>query len=367
MGLFKRNKVWWMSITYQGKQVRRSTGTSDKRLAEAVRVGIIEGRFFDKLEENERIFSEMMERYQREYVIRKASQESYCYYIKNLLPVFGHYTLVEITPKRIVEYKAKRYGEKVTPATINREMAIMKAAFNLAIKEWEWCRVNPVSKVSMEKERNLRGRWLSDEEEARLLAASPPWLAEIITFALHTGMRLGEILSLTWEGVNLFRRTVMVFRSKNGERRTIPINQTVLELLVEKSKVRPLKTSYVFYSQAYTRIDHHNLGRAFRPAVKAAGIEDFRFHDLRHTFATRLVQAGVDIYKVQRLLGHKSLAMTQRYAHHYPESLRDGVEVLDRRERFITNLAHFESDANGHSPKCLKRMVRPERFELPTP
>jgi len=149
-------------------------------------------------------------------------------------------------------------------------------------------------------------------------------------------MRMGEILSLTWEGVSLFRKTVMVFHSKNGERRTIPINRIVFELLKEKSNVRAIKTDLVFCGKAYTPIDENNLRRAFRGAIKKAQIENFHFHDLRHTFATRLIQAGIDIYKVHRLLGHKSPIMTQRYAHHYPESLRDGVEILEKREKAIT-------------------------------
>src|SRR6185503_9339821 len=85
-------------------------------------------------------------------------------------------------------------------------------------------------------------------------------------------------------------------------------------------------------------IDPNHLRRALRPATRKAGLQDFHFHDLRHTFATRLVQSGVDLYKVQRLLGHKSPTMTQRYAHHYPESLRDGVEILDRRPHRDTKL-----------------------------
>ncbi|MFQ5587986.1 MAG: site-specific integrase, partial [Nitrospiria bacterium] len=197
----------------------------------------------------------------------------------------------------------------------------------------------PVSKVSMDKENNKRDRWLSLEEEEQLLKACPLWLKQIVVFALNTGMRRGEILALTWKGVDLFRRTVTVFLSKNGERRTIPINQTVFCLLKEKSKVRPLSTYLVFHSRAYTVINVHNLRRAFLSALTKTGIENFHFHDLRHTFATRLVQRGVDIYKVQRLLGHKSPTMTQRYAHHYPESLRDGVEILDMKEKPITILS----------------------------
>jgi len=237
--------------------------------------------------------------------------------------------LAEITPKRIVAYKTKRYGDGVVSATINRELAIMKAAYNLAIREWEWCRDNPVCKVSMEKENNQRDRWMADEEEARLMRVTPQWLKEIVIFALNTGMRIGEIL---WEGVSLFRKTVMVFHSKNGERRTIPINRIVFELLQKKSKIRSNKTDRAFYGRTHTPIDENNLRRAFRDAIKKAQIENFHFHDLRHTFATRLIQAEIDIYKVQRLLGHKSPIMAQCYAHHYPASLRDDGEILSQSE-----------------------------------
>jgi integrase len=150
-------------------------------------------------------------------------------------------------------------------------------------------------------------------------------------------MRLGEILSLTWKAVDLFRKTVTVFKSKNNERRTIPLNGTAFELLKAKAKVTSIKTDLVFHTKTHNSIDGCNVGRAFRIALRRAGIQDFRFHDLRHTFATRMVQAGKDLYKVQMLLGHKTPIMTQRYTHHYPESLRDGVEVLDRiKKEFST-------------------------------
>lgn len=271
-----------------------------------------------------------MERYLREHAAKKSEPRHYQGYAKNLTAFFGGRTLAEITPKLIAEYKALRYAAGLKPASINRELASLKKAFNLAVREWEWCRENPVSKVSMERENNKRDRWLSIEEEAPLLQGCAPWLHQLVIFALHTGMRMGEILELTWRGVDFSRRTVMVVRSKNGERRTIPVNETVLSVLKQKSKVRSLRTDVVFCSHVFTPMESGHLRRAFRLALSKAQIDDFHFHDLRHTFATRLVQAGVDLYKVQRLLGHKSPIMTQRYAHHYPESLRDGVEILDR-------------------------------------
>ena len=263
--------------------------------------------------------------------------------MKNLRAFFGERALSEITAKDIVAYKNKRYEDGMAPATINRELSNLKKAFNLAMREWEWCEGNPVARVSMEKENNKRDRWLSEEEEQRLLGKCAPWLCAVVLFALHTGMRMGEVIDLTWWGVDHVRRTVTIFRSKNGERRTIPVNDTVLQILKEKAKVRSLELDRVFCSKALTPMESGHLRRAFRLALRKAKIQDFHFHDLRHTFATRLVQAGVDLYKVQRLLGHKSPLMTQRYAHHYPESLRDGVEILDRRDRISTNLAQSAS------------------------
>jgi integrase len=340
-----------MNFMYHGQQIRRSTGTADRRLAEKIlgKVGtqIVEGRFFETREETIRTFEELMARYLTEHAARQSQPRHYRGYTKSLTAFFGGRTLAEITPKLIVEYKNRRYAVGLKPASINRELASLKKAFNLAVREWEWCRENPVSRVSMERENNQRDRWLSVEEETRLLQACAPWLHDLVTFALHTGMRMGEILELRWRGVDFTRRTVMVVRSKNGERRTIPVNETVLHVMKQKAKGRHLSLitqadvsgDLVFLSRTGTALESGHLRRAFRLALKKARIEDFHFHDLRHTFATRLVQAGVDLYKVQRLLGHKSPIMTQRYAHHYPESLRDGVEILDRRAGVSTHLA----------------------------
>jgi integrase len=340
-----------MSFSYQGRQIRESIGTSEKRLAEAilakVKVEIVEGRYFDRLEEHERTFGELMDRYEKEHIVKRASHRSFGGYVKRLRTFFGNRTLADITPRLIVEYKNYRLAAGKAPATVNRELSAIRKAFNLAVREWEWCRSNPVCRVSMERENNKRDRWLSDEEERCLLMACAPWLRDLVLFALCTGMRMGEILALTWRGVDFQRRTVTVFRSKNGERRTIPLNQTVLTVLREKAKVRAIQTDLVFCSKTLTPLENGHLRRSFRLALKKARIEDFHFHDLRHTFATRLVQAGVDLYKVQRLLGHKSPIMTQRYAYHYPESLRDGVETLDRRGWISTILA-----PSGEVPDC---------------
>jgi integrase len=122
----------------------------------------------------------------------------------------------------------------------------------------------------MEPEHNTRERWLTVEEETRLLTAAAPWLHDLMLFAVHSRMRMGEILGLTWAGVDLVRRTVTVFKSKNGERRTIPLNQTALELLKRKYASRSVETALVFPSQAQTRLNASNISRSLHLALKKA-------------------------------------------------------------------------------------------------
>ena len=180
MGLIKRGSIWWMSFMYQGRQVRRSTGTGDKRLAEAilgkVKVQLVECRFFEKPKEQERTLTELLDRYTSEHAARRANARRERTSVTNLKAFFGNPTLDQVTPKRIVAYKNHRYTDGVKPATINRELATLKKAFNLARREWEWCTDNPVCRVSMEREHNTRDRWLSVDEEARLVREAAPWL-----------------------------------------------------------------------------------------------------------------------------------------------------------------------------------------------
>ncbi len=345
MGLYKRGKVWWMSFTYNGHQYRRSCETTDKRLAEKiyhkVMTELIEGRYFEKLPGETKTFREMMEKYMKEYSIpRKASFERDRTSLKHLLPFFGDYALLRITPKFINEYKIMRRQNGASSCSINRELALMKHAFNLAVKEWEWVKDNPVKKVSMEKEPSPRDRYLSLEEEEMALAISPEWLRHIIIFAVETGCRQGEIVSLRWKDVDLPKGTVNVYGSKTGEKRVIPLSRRAWEMLKEKSRVRYLATDHVFTADGRP-VDRYRLSKTFKSICRRAGIEDMRFHDLRHTFATRLAQCGVDPYTIQRLMGHKTPFTTQRYAHHSVESLRKGIEEFEVRvEQILSQFYH---------------------------
>ena len=347
MGLYKRGRVWWMCFTYGGRQYRRSCETRDRRLAEKiyhkVMTELIEGRYFERLPGERKTFRELMERYLKEHSLVTKTPKSSLRdksLAHHLTRFFGNLTLSQIQPRLIADYKRLRREEGAAPKTINNELVLMNHAFNLAMKEWEWVKDNPVSRVRRERVHNFRDRWLRPEEEERLLAASPPWLQDIIICALNTGMRQGELLNLKWQDVDFLRKTIYIHEQKNKGKDIIPLNEDAFEILERRSRVRPIRCEYVFHSKRGTRMDPRNLLRAFYDSLKRAEIENFRFHDLRHTFATRLVHAGVDIYTVQRLMRWKTISMAMRYAHHYPESLRPGVERIARyRERFITILS----------------------------
>jgi len=338
MGLFKRGSVWWMSFTYSGKQHRQSTESEDKKLAQRildkVKGEIAEGKWFEKLPGEDRTFKELMEKYMAEHSApKKASTERDRSSLTHLLPFFGEFLLEDITQRLINEYKTFRRIEGTSPCTTNRELALLKHAFNVAIKEWEWISENPVLKISMEKEPPSRDRWLTYAEEEKLLATSPPWLREIVIFAIETGCRREEILSLNWRDVDLLKKVVIIFGRKTGDRRAIPLTQRAFEILRlrgdSKRKIMSLVQNLVFNHPEGQKVNINTLRGAFEDSLRRAKIEGFRFHDLRHTFASHLAQNGVDPYTIQKLMGHRTFTTTQRYAHHYSESLRRGIKSLE--------------------------------------
>lgn len=335
MGLYKRNGIYWFSIMHHGRRIQESLETDNRKLAEKIYAkkvtDIVEGRHFEGAISKRTGFDDMVEKYLSEHAHSRDEHT-----VKQLGKVFNGYTLSEISTRMVAEYRTRRL-QKVKPATVYQELALLRRMFNVAIREWEWLKDNPVSRLSFSVgNRNARDRWLTPEEESVLLecATNPHWLRTLLIVALNTGMRQGEILNLNWQDVDLSKKTILVVKSKNGQKRSIPMNATVCQALKEV-KVRGI-SGRVF------PIAIRSLRVAYEKTLGKAGIENFRFHDLRHTFATRLVQNGVDLYKVKELLGHKTLAMTTRYAHHYPESLRASVEVLDN---VATNLLHLRLGA----------------------
>ena len=355
MALYRRGPVWWMRFNYQGRQIRRSTDATDRKLAEQiyfkVRGLVAEGKWLDRSPVPQRQVKDLLERYLRDYSAPNKAAGTHRRdqsLAAHVLHAFGEVPLDQLRPARLAEYKASRRAQGVAPKTLNDELGLLGHAYKLAVREWEWATDNPVQKIAKEKVRNLIERWLTPEEEQRLLEASPTWLQEIVVFALHVGMRRGEILALQWSQVDLARRTLTILEQKNGARDTLPVNDTAMEILQARAAVRTSSTEAVFLNGAGHPRNARNLLRAFYPAMRKAGITRFRFHDLRHTFATRLIQAGVDVYTVQKLGRWKTISMVLRYAHHQPESLRGGAEVLDRlRRENSTTLAQSVAVASG--------------------
>lgn len=240
----------------------------------------------------------------------------------------GDVALAEVTPALIAEMRdrllvepakyAKRQTKLRTPATVNRYLATLSRAFTTAAKEWHWLDANPLRNVSKKTEPRGRVRYLSNDELTALLQACKrselPVLHLIVLVALTTGMRRGEILALRWLDVDLLRNVIVIHKTKNNERRAVPIAPTVRPLIEAHGKVRTLGGDLVFPHP----LDPDRavaIDVAWRDAVEAAAIADFRFHDLRHTAASYLAMSGATTAELAAVLGHKTLAMVKRYAH----------------------------------------------------
>jgi len=249
--------------------------------------------------------------------------------ISHLIRSFGGYKLSEIESNVIIDYQGKRLIEGLKPATINRELAVLKHLFNVAKQRQKFFGDNPVSKVNFLQENNQIERILSIEEEKRLMNSSPSHISPIIVTALNTGMRKSEILTLKWSNVDLENNLIIIEanNSKSKRKKIIPIN-TELKSLFLNQKLKTASSEYVFLTpkgEPYKRED--SLKYSFKRACKTAGIEGLRFHDLRHTFASRGVESGCPLVAISKILGHSNIQTTMRYAHP-DESLRDTVEKI---------------------------------------
>ncbi len=329
MGVYKRGTTWYIDY-YAGYKRRREKIGPSKRQAEVVlkkrMVQVAENRFLE-VERCEKIkFEKMTDLYLENYSKpNKKSSRRDVTSINNLKPFFAGKYLHEITPLDMEKYKRGRQGE-VSNATVNREVACLKHIFTKAI-EWGIVQKNPGKKVKLLRERNTRLRYLDEKEIRKLHDACAEHLKPIVTVALNTGMRKEEILSLKWKHLDFRSRTISILDTKNGESRELPMNDIVYGTLVDIRKIPD--SPWVFCKKNGKR--YGNVRKAFEGARKRAGIVDFRFHDLRHTFASHLVMAGVDLRTVQELLGHKSFEMTLRYAHLSPEHKKAALDVLCKR------------------------------------
>lgn len=350
-GIYRRGAIWWITwMDAAGVQQRESTGSKIKADADYLLVcrkkAVAEGLIpvTSRLKKHTITFDELAERYLAACQHQKSHRDKKSL-LNRLKCTFGPMKLIDITREAVERYQSERQTEKrlpkkeggecggaVKPATVNRELATLKHMFSKA-EEWGLIpdsSLKGIRRVKLARENNKRLRFLSVEESRLLVSVSRAGLRELIIFALNTGCRRGEIFNLKWEHVDLKHGFIRIADSKNGESRDIPINSTLAGMF--RGILRRLDSPYVFVNPE-TGTCYQDVKHSFATACRKAGIMDFKFHDLRHTFASQLVMGGADLTTVSRLLGHKSLAMTLRYSHLAPDHLKKAVDLLTWGEK----------------------------------
>lgn len=328
--------------------------TDAKKWAQSTEAAIRENRYFQHSEAKKHTVADMNARYLTWLELHNAKR------LKDVKPMLnwwteqiGDYLLSDLKPSlinlqidKLMQRKVKRRDRKtgktnfvsIGPGRINRYLAVLSRACTIAVKDWEWLDDNPMRKVTRMQEPEGRVRFLSDEERHRLLDAckksSHPNLYLIVVLAISTGMRRGEIMNLRWSQINHEKKQIVLYRTKNGSKRVVPLRGLAWDLVQQHHKVRHLKTTMLFPStiEADTPYD---IKKPWEAALALAEIEDFRFHDLRHSAASYLAMNKASLTEMADVLGHKTLEMVKRYAH--LSEAHTGDVVADMNERIFGN------------------------------
>jgi len=316
--------------------------TDAKKWAQDTEVAIREGRHFKTSEAKKHSLAKMIDRYIENVMPTKPEcmqgQAAQLLWWKKQI---GSKLLADVTPSLVAEQRDKllkentKRGRLRSPSTVVRYMAVLSHAFTVAVKEWGWLQDSPTRKVTKPKEPRGRVRFLSDEERISLLKAckqSPnPYLYPVVVVALSTGMRQAEIMNLKWSDVDLRKGRIVLHKTKNGDIRVVPVAGLALQTLKELDKVRRIDTMLLFPGHDPKKpID---LRFPWENVLKVAEINDFRFHDLRHSAASYLAMNGASLTEIAEVLGHRTFAMVKRYSH-LSESHTAGV-VARMNERIF--------------------------------
>ncbi|MCH8979256.1 MAG: site-specific integrase [Armatimonadetes bacterium] len=298
--------------------------TDALRWAQDTESAIRQGRYFKSAEAKKHTLAELIDRYVKDVLPHRPKGEKKT---RALLQVwrdeFGDYTLARVTPALIGEKRDELArgttyrGTKRSPATCNRYLQALSHPFSVAVNEWGWCDENPVRKVRRLPESRGRVRFLDEDERERLLQAArestDSRLYPMLVLALSTGARQSELLRLRWRDLDFERGVAILHETKNNERRAIPIAGHAHEVLRKMSKVRRLDTDLILASAKSTKARFPQ--KAWERALEAARIEDYRWHDNRHSAASYLAANGATLAELAEVLGHKTLAMVKRYSH----------------------------------------------------
>lgn len=330
MGIFNRQGKdgrvrWFVDFYYQGRRVRECVGTSKTKAEKAMAVRkaeVVQGRYKFQCKESPR-FKDFAQFYLDTYSVNKRSYRRERDIMTHLVKAFGPVRLSQMTPSMVEGYKVDR-ARVVAKSTVNRELSLLRHIFNVALRDGR-IESNPVKDIKHFKVEGQKERILSQEEVQKLLDASAPHLQPIILTALNTAMRRREILYLKWDDVDLDYKVITVRHTKSARERKIPMNTLLLEVF--KAQRAKTKGEWVFPCPG-TDKPTDGIKTAWQGALRRAGIEHCRFHDLRHTSATYMVLSGVDLATVKEILGHSDIRLTMRYTHPTQRAKKDAVETL---------------------------------------
>lgn len=337
MAVTKRGKFYHYAFQFNGVRYREATNATTKIEAQKIeaqaKASIIENRF-ERKQQKQITFSEFAKTFLEWSRENKKSFHTDENRIKFLLETFGNLTLDKINQFAIERFKRERLQTPTPrqtarkPATVNRDLHLISKILTLAVERGH-LEKNPARLVKKLPEHNERYRYLTTEEETRLFETLEDLRFErfrpVVIVALQTGMRRGELLSLTWRDVDFKQKSIRISseNSKTSKTRFVPMNETCyltlldLSLSFERENVFGLKT----------------IDKIWQTAIKLAKVEDFHFHDLRHTCATRLSALGADGFMIAEILGHSNLQTTKRYAHVGDERKRRMLENLVPQKR----------------------------------
>ena len=365
-------KTWYLEFE-RGKRIRlgRLTSMGYAQAVEASKSALgpywagVDPRIERQKRKQVSTFGEFIDEHYADWArVHQKTAEATLKRLKVAFKKFLKMPMATISPLDMERWRAQRMKDGVKPNTVNRDITAIKAALNRAV-EWELIAVNPIAKVKKAREnKEVRVRYLDEAEEYRLRAqlktredrmrserdTANQWRLErdrkllpslravpftdhlmpMVLLSLNTGMRRGELFDLKWSHVNFDRQivTVSAETAKSRKTRHIPLNAEAYETLKSWRSQCDLGNSRVFESEDGARFD--NVNSSWKKLLTDAKIVDFRWHDMRHHFASRLAMGAVDLNTIRELLGHSDYSMTLRYAHLAPEHRREAVEVLDK-------------------------------------
>ena len=351
MGVYKRNGIWYVRYRspVTGKVVRKSTGVANKKLALAIDAEnvakIAKKQFLGIVEPEDVLFDNLCDRFIR-FIEKRRQPETVRRNrnsIKNLKKLFSGKFVLVITPQDIEKFVDMRLEQGVSFRTVNIDLTTLHFMYTKAI-EWNCAVRNPVDQIRKLKVDPRPMEILTIEDERRLMDECAEYTKPIVQMALYTGMRKGEVLDLKWSEVKWETKMIRVRGTKVHKTRFVPINGTLLQFLTSLGPKTGDK--YIFAKEDGKR--YGDVKKGFKAACRRAGIPNFRFHDLRDTFATRFIVAGGRLVALKMILGHSDIRVTMRYIYLSETCLMEDMKKMDKS----TNKAHIVSQETVELAKC---------------